>query len=650
MTDYLDGGGSLYIEGSDIGYNHHTTAFFDYLGTNYISNGSENGIQNIIGVENTFTARDDFAFQYNEDPDYLVDVLSADEGILYFTCQNEMGRSVFYDEGSYRVICSSSIFGAMADAEGINTKADLMARYFSFLTIDYYPHIWASSSELDFGIQYLNYPETKTINIRNIGYYDLNISFIGIGEYGFSYSGPSTFDLGWGEQIVLEISFISEFIGDYSAVLSINSNDPVLNPLLILLTGECISPPEIELSADSFIVELEQNSVIEETLTLSNVGESNLSYVININDLSLPTKSSGGPDDFGYRWKDSNEPDGPIYNWRDISTLGALVNFSHNDVGTEMIPIGFDFNFYGSNYSEFRINPNGWIGFGDDWIDYHNYELPRFNAPRPAIFGFWDDLDPLQGGDVYYHSTSDSLIIWFDNVIHYPGMYNGTYDFQIILYATGQILLQYRQVSGDIDTATIGIQNEDASDGLQVIYDVPYVENELATLFYAGTNWLEISSCAGTIPVDSFDDITLTFDATNLLNGTYQAEVVIVSNDPVESVIVIPITMIVDLVSANENLLAVQNKLLGNYPNPFNPTTTILFLTAKITKNTKIEIFNIKGQMIKKLEIKNVKLGINEVIWDGKDDNNRPISSGIYFYQLKTGNDFFETKRMLLLK
>jgi hypothetical protein len=600
-------------------------------------------------VGNTFTSGDDFAFQYDEDPDYMVDVLSADEGTFYFTCQNDIVRSVYYDEGSYRVICTSSIFGAMADAEGSSTKANLMARYFSFLSNDPDPHIWASTDDLDFGTQYLNYPETMTFNIRNLGYVDLNVSSVEIIGDGFAYSGATTFDLGWGEQTELEITFTSENIGTFSAILSIESSDPELNPLLIDLNGECVAPPDIELSTDFFIVELEPGSIGEETLTLSNVGDSDLSYVINLNDLSFPSEGSGGPDDYGYLWIDSNEPEGPAYNWRDISMLGTLVTFTHNDVGTELMPIGFDFNFYGSKYSEFRINPNGWIGFGDDWTDYHNYELPRLNAPRPAVFGFWDDLDPLQGGDVYYYSTPDSLIVWFDNVIHYPGIYTGTYDFQMILYANGHILFQYRQVSGDLDTATIGIQNEDASDALQVVYDALYVENELAVLFYSGPTWLEISSCAGAIPASSFDEITFSFDATDILNGTYQAEAIIVSNDPDESEIVIPITMIVDFVSAEEDLSSVQNKLLCNYPNPFNPTTTISFSTTENTESTKLMIYNIKGQKVKTLINQALPAGEHSVNWDGTDDSRKPVSSGIYFYKLKSGK-FCETKKCILLK
>jgi hypothetical protein len=641
----------------DVGYNHHSTTFFGYLGTDYVNNGATNGIHNIIGVENTFTSGDNFAFPFDTDPDYMVDVLSADEGTLFFTCQNELGRSVYYNQGSYRTICTSSIFGAMADAEGTNTKADLMARYFSFLSNDPDPHIWSSTDELDFGIQYLNYPQDMTFLIRNLGYVDLNVSFMEVIGDGFAYTGASTFDLGWGEQTELEITFTSENIGIFNATLSIQSNDPELNPLLINLTGECVYPPDIELSTDYFTVNLEPGSIEEEILTISNIGNTDLSYVINFFNSSILSRGFGGPDNYGYQWIDSNELDGPVYNWHDITQLGTLVTFTHNDVGTDLMPIGFDFNFYGSNYSEFRINPNGWIGFGDDWTDYHNYELPRLDAPRPAIFGFWDDLDPPQGGNVYYYSTPDSLIVLFDNVIHYQGLYTGTYDFQMIIYANGRILFQYHQVSGDLDTATIGIQNEDASDGLQVVYNAPYVENELAVLFYSGPTWLEISNCAGTIPADSFDDITFTFNATDMSNGTYEAEVVIVSNDPDESEILIPITMNVGYASGEDDLPGAHNKLLGNYPNPFNPSTTISFsLTAEDSENAEIIIYNVKGQKVKTLECNNhviaettESLSHYSVVWHGKDDNGKHVSSGIYLYKLKSVN-YTSTKKMILMK
>ncbi len=91
---------------------------------------------------------------------------------------------------------------------------------------------------------------------------------------------------------------------------------------------------------------------------------------------------------------------------------------------------------------------------------------------------------------------------------------------------------------------------------------------------------------------------------------------------------------------------------LSNYPNPFNPSTTISFsFTTEITENTEIEIFNIKGQMIKSIPIpSSFHSPITSVTWNGTDNNNNTVSSGIYFYNLKSGDRVVASKKMLLLK
>ncbi len=111
------------------------------------------------------------------------------------------------------------------------------------------------------------------------------------------------------------------------------------------------------------------------------------------------------------------------------------------------------------------------------------------------------------------------------------------------------------------------------------------------------------------------------------------------------------IVICIAMCSSEQNIVSSDNLLIGNYPNPFHPETTISFsLTTEFTENTELIIYNLKGQKIRELKIENLKLKINKVIWDGTDDNNHPVSSGIYFYQLKVGNQYSETKRMLLLK
>ena len=91
------------------------------------------------------------------------------------------------------------------------------------------------------------------------------------------------------------------------------------------------------------------------------------------------------------------------------------------------------------------------------------------------------------------------------------------------------------------------------------------------------------------------------------------------------------------------------HSLSQNYPNPFNYTTTIKFTTMDSDKNTKIIIFSFTGQKIKTLVNKKLNTGIYQVVWDGTDDWDKPVSSGIYFYKLQN-NNLNETKRMVLLR
>jgi len=96
--------------------------------------------------------------------------------------------------------------------------------------------------------------------------------------------------------------------------------------------------------------------------------------------------------------------------------------------------------------------------------------------------------------------------------------------------------------------------------------------------------------------------------------------------------------------------IPVRGRLIANYPNPFNPNTTISFFTAENTENAEINIYNIKGQRVNQLRNTNYELGINEVIWDGRDSNNKEVSSGIYFYNLRIDGKSIDTKKCLLLK
>ncbi len=85
-----------------------------------------------------------------------------------------------------------------------------------------------------------------------------------------------------------------------------------------------------------------------------------------------------------------------------------------------------------------------------------------------------------------------------------------------------------------------------------------------------------------------------------------------------------------------------------NYPNPFNPETTISYRIPDKARVV-IKIFNLKGEFVRTLVDEIKSTGFYSIGWDGKDDKDRLVPSGIYYYQLKS-RDLLRTNKMLFLK
>ncbi|MCD4691582.1 MAG: T9SS type A sorting domain-containing protein [Calditrichales bacterium] len=88
--------------------------------------------------------------------------------------------------------------------------------------------------------------------------------------------------------------------------------------------------------------------------------------------------------------------------------------------------------------------------------------------------------------------------------------------------------------------------------------------------------------------------------------------------------------------------------LKRNYPNPFNPVTTIRFELHKKV-DVKLVIYNVMGQKVRTLLNGKQNEGVHKVLWSGSDDRGNPVSSGVYFYRLTTEN-YDKTMKMILLK
>jgi carboxypeptidase T len=89
--------------------------------------------------------------------------------------------------------------------------------------------------------------------------------------------------------------------------------------------------------------------------------------------------------------------------------------------------------------------------------------------------------------------------------------------------------------------------------------------------------------------------------------------------------------------------------LYQNAPNPFNPETTISY-TLPRRGSISLDIFNIKGQVVKSLVSERQEQGFYSISWDGKDNNGNSVASGVYFYRLEAEGQTSQTKKMILLK
>jgi flagellar hook assembly protein FlgD len=98
----------------------------------------------------------------------------------------------------------------------------------------------------------------------------------------------------------------------------------------------------------------------------------------------------------------------------------------------------------------------------------------------------------------------------------------------------------------------------------------------------------------------------------------------------------------------NTNIANFDGITISNYPNPFNPSTTIKF-SLPIDENVNLSIYNVKGQKIKTLSNDRFNSGKHSIVWNGRDESNNAVSSGIYFYKLATDNQTI-VKKCIMMK
>ncbi len=151
------------------------------------------------------------------------------------------------------------------------------------------------------------------------------------------------------------------------------------------------------------------------------------------------------------------------------------------------------------------------------------------------------------------------------------------------------------------------------------------------TLFEPVT-WLSADVLSGTLGQGASADVTLTCDSAGMADGTYTAYVMVHHNAGADPEVV-TVTMTVQTSTGVGDAPRVVT-LAGNYPNPFNPSTRVLFALPTAGVAT-LEVIDVRGHVVRTLHDGPLAAGEHRLTWNGLDDRGRAAASGVYFARLR---------------
>ncbi len=472
----------------------------------------------------------------------------------------------------------------------------------------------------------------QRFTISNAGAGSLTLNSITItGHNAFTLSSlpalPAT--LASGASIQFVANYAPESVGNNSAVIAINY-DPARVTHSVSLTGigvennaEIDPPQNLTANVEGSNVHLNWDALIPPIEGFFDDFESYEDFLLNFPpwicvDLDLSSTYAIS----GYSWPHDYEAQAYII-WNSSATTPPWTNpdaIPHS--GSKQVAC----------FSSFISPPN------NDWLISPPLEITSYSN----TLSFWakslTDVFGLERFKVGISTTgaspSDFSIISGATYIEAPSVWT-QYIYDLSAYTGQRIRFAIQCVSYDsfiffIDDVALDAGPENA--GVR-----------LTTRNMPGYRIYRDGTLIGSIAdpgINSFVD-------TNLPNGNYSYGVSVVYSNGESYPASVEVT--VNAVNNDDSLNpAIITKLKGNYPNPFNPDTAIRF-SLKETSPVSINIYDVKGQLVKTLVNEVREAGNHSVIWKGVDNNGRAVSSGVYFYRMSS-RKFSSTRKMILIK
>jgi hypothetical protein len=148
-------------------------------------------------------------------------------------------------------------------------------------------------------------------------------------------------------------------------------------------------------------------------------------------------------------------------------------------------------------YSQLYFSTKGLISFGQGTYSWNNTSLPNLSPPNNIVAVFWDDLGMYRGNrsdaGIYIYQGGEApnrylVIEWYRADVYSgegsSGSQQADLTFEVILHENGDIVMQYLSLSGNLQSATVGIEDDIGVTGLQYLYNAPGLGNNKAIRFY----------------------------------------------------------------------------------------------------------------------------------------------------------------------
>ena len=260
----------------------------------------------------------------------------------------------------------------------------------------------------------------------------------------------------------------------------------------------------------------------------------------------------------------------------------------------------------------------------DEWIEELCLELPlgvTLNTATDAVGG--------SGGDMIWDgNTGSGNIIWYGETSTGWGVLRGgEYAYLEINVSVSEAIAGNLHIPWTLTGDGYGAEPHTITDEL---------------LFYSPLQWVNLSTSSGTLEPGESREINMNFDTAELNTGLHSALLEITTDSWDTKYITVNLTVYSN--NNNEEIIPEYNKLLGNYPNPFNPSTTISFAVCQENSPVNISIYNIKGQFVQTLVDKTYSAGKHQIVW-----STEALPSGVYFCKAKIAGTEF-SRKMLLAK